>query len=134
MRTEAQVYFETGRRYLEAAKVIFQTVDYWEVVYFLCYHAFECMASAGLAERRNEVPRQHAAKIKAFQNLYQRGSFSREINLCVQIVSASQREWALYPQVSGFAFVSPAVRFDRPIALSAVIRVDRLFRRMEQEI
>lgn len=134
MRTEAQVYFETGRRYLEAAKIIFRAGDYWEVVYFLCYHSFECMASAGLTERRNEVPHQHAAKIKAFQNLYQRASFSREVNLCVQIVSASQREWALYPQVTGFAFAPPAARFDRPIALSGIMRVDRLFRRMEQEL
>ena len=31
MRTEAQIYFETSRRYLEAAKVVFQSDDYWEV-------------------------------------------------------------------------------------------------------
>jgi ubiquinone/menaquinone biosynthesis C-methylase UbiE len=31
MRTEAQIYFETARRYLGAAKVLFQSDDYWEV-------------------------------------------------------------------------------------------------------
>ena len=134
MRREAEMYFETARRYLEAAKVVFRTEDYWEVVCFLCYHTFESLACAGLRQRRNTVPPQHAAKIKAFRNLYQRASFHNEINLCIQSIPARFREWTLYPEVRGFAFVTPAARFGRPIALSAVIRVDRLFRRMEQEL
>ena len=133
MRTEPRIYFETARRYLEAAKVVFQPDDYWEVIYFLCYHSFESLACAGLRQRRNEIPSQHTAKIKAFKNLYRRASFYNEIRLCAQRVPVSQREWALYPRVSGFAFVTPASRFDRPIALNAIRCVDRLFSRMESE-
>ena len=134
MRTEAQIYFETARRYLEAAKVVFQSGDYWEIAYFLSYHAFECLACAGLRQRRNKVPFQHVAKIKAFHNLYRRASFRNAIFLCIQSVPVSQREWALYPEISGFAFVQPASRFNRSIALSAITSVDRLFRQMEQEL
>ena len=134
MRTEAQIYFETAHRYLEAAKVVFQSGDYWEIAYFLSYHAFECLACAGLRQRRNKVPTQHGAKIRAFRNLYKRASFYRELRLCLQVVPSSQRERALYPGVRGFAFVPPASRFNRSIALSAITSVDKLFRRMEQEL
>lgn len=134
MRTEAQIYFETAHRYLESAKVVFQSGDYWEIVFFLCYHSFECLACAGLRQRKNKVPSQHGAKIKAFRNLYKRASFYHEIRLCLQVVPSSQRERALYPEVKGFAFVPPASRFDRSTALSAITNVDRLFRQMEQEL
>jgi hypothetical protein len=32
----SEIYFETTRQYLEAAKVVFQSDDYCEVIYFLC--------------------------------------------------------------------------------------------------
>jgi HEPN domain-containing protein len=97
LKRQAKVYLKIAHRQLAMAEALLEK-GFYEGAVFHCYHAFEAVCSAGIANRGQKVPLLHREKFSQFRKLYHEMPFAEEFaNLVAELYP--KRERSLYADI-----------------------------------
>jgi HEPN domain-containing protein len=94
----------------------------YEGTIFHCYHAFEAMCSAAIANQGQPVPKQHRSKFNSFLQLYPDLSFAQEFAALLAELYP-KRERSLYADIEFGAVTDPSLAYSRQDAEQTLARL-----------
>jgi HEPN domain-containing protein len=103
--------------------------DLYEGTIFHCYHAFEAVCSAAIAQQGQEVPKQHRAKFNRFLKLYPGLPFAQEFAALLAELYP-KRERALYADIEFGEVSDPSLAYSRGDAEDTLARTRRMVTRI----
>jgi HEPN domain-containing protein len=102
----------------------------YEGTVFHCYHAFEAMCSAAIANQGQPVPKQHRSKFNSFLRLYPDVSFAQEFAALLAELYP-KRERSLYADIEFDAVTDPALAYSRQDAEQTLARTRGMVAQIE---
>jgi len=131
-KRQARVYRRIAYRQLGMAQALYEK-GFYEGAVFHCYHAFEAICSAGIAERGQRVPRRHKAKFNRFRSLYPDMPFAAEFaSLLAELYP--KRERSLYADIEYGEVSDPTLTYSAEDTLMTIQRTRDMIQRIEDFI
>jgi HEPN domain-containing protein len=120
LERQAKVYLKIAYRQLAMAEALLEK-GFYEGAVFHCYHAFEAICSAGIANKGQRVPLPHRTKFNQFRKLYPEMSFVEEFaSLLAELYP--KRERSLYADIEYGEVSDPTLEYTREDAEDTVAR------------
>ena len=130
LKRQAKVYLKIAHRQLAMAEALLEK-EFYEGGVFHCYHAFEAVCSAGIANKGQKVPLSHRAKFNQFRKLYPEMPFAEEFASLVAELHP-KRERSLYADIEYGEVSDPTLEYTREDAEDTVSRVRSMVSEIER--
>jgi len=108
---QAQAYLRLAHRQLAMAEVLLDHGLY-EGTMFHCYHAFEAVCSAAIANKRQRIPLRHREKFNEFRRLYPGLPFAQEFAALLAELYP-KRERSLYADMEFGQVMDPTLAYNQ---------------------
>jgi len=102
----------------------------YEGTIFHCYHAFEAVCSAAIANTGQRVPRQHRPKFHKFHTLYPNLPFAQEFAALLAELYP-KRERSLYADIEFGQVTDPTLAYSQQDAEDTLARTRTMVTRIE---
>jgi HEPN domain-containing protein len=102
----------------------------YEGTIFHCYHAFEAVCSAAIADQGQQVPRRHRSKFNQFRTLYSDVPFAQEFAALLAELYP-KRERSLYADIEFGQLSDPTLAYSRQDAEDTLARTRAMVARIE---
>jgi HEPN domain-containing protein len=102
----------------------------YEGTIFHCYHAFEAVCSAAIANQGQPVPRQHRSKFTKFLKLYPTLPFAGEFAALLAELYP-KRERSLYADIDFGEVTDPSLAYSRADAETTLARTRQMVAQIE---
>jgi HEPN domain-containing protein len=103
---------------------------FYEGTVFHCYHAFEAVCSAAIANQGQQVPRRHRRKFNAFLELYPHLPFAQEFAALLAELYP-KRERSLYADIEFGEVTDPTLAYSRQDAENTLARTQQMVAQIE---
>lgn len=102
----------------------------YEGTIFHCYHAFEAVCSAAIANQGQRVPKQHRPKFNRFRTLYPDFPFAQEFAALLAELYP-KRERSLYADIEFGEVTDPSLAYSRQDAEDTLARTRAMMAKIE---
>ncbi|MGA9349441.1 MAG: HEPN domain-containing protein [Anaerolineae bacterium] len=130
LKRQAKVYLKIAHRQLAMAEALLEK-GFYEGAVFHCYHAFEAVCSAGIANKGRKVPLPHREKFNQFRKFYPEMIFAEEFASLVAELYP-KRERSLYADIEYGEVSDPTLEYKREDAEDTMARARSMVNEIER--